>query len=88
MKRRLIKERGNDDKKIYNKKHIGVEGYQKSPMNDPERPRTDLRYGILVRKIPADCDTLIARVCDVSGNSVTSAPIPVPKLERGSPYSQ
>jgi hypothetical protein len=73
----INKKRGNSDKKIY-KNDIGVEGYQKSPMNDPKRTRTDLRYGILVRKIPADCDTLIARVMDVSGNSVTSAPIPVP----------
>ena len=40
--------------------------------------RTDLQYGILIRNIPSDCDTLIARVIDVKGNIVTSAPIPVP----------
>ena len=40
--------------------------------------RTDLHYGILVRNIPNECDTLIARVIDVGGNTVTSAPIPVP----------
>ncbi len=40
--------------------------------------RTDLQYGILVRNIPNECDTLIARVIDVGGNTVTSAPIPVP----------
>ena len=47
-------------------------------MNDPKRTRTDLRYGILVRNLPDECDTLIARVFDVGGNSVTSAPILVP----------
>jgi Peptidase family M23 len=73
----INKKRGNSDKKIY-KNDIGVEGYQKSPMNDPKRTRTDLRYGILVRNLPDECDTLIARVFDVGGNSVTSAPILVP----------
>jgi murein DD-endopeptidase MepM/ murein hydrolase activator NlpD len=73
----INKKRGNSDKKIY-KNNIGVEGYQKSPMNDPKRTRTDLRYGILVRNLPDACNTLIARVIDVSGNSVTSAPILVP----------
>jgi hypothetical protein len=47
-------------------------------MNDPKRSRTDLRYGILVRNLPDECDTLIARVFDVAGNWVTSTPIPVP----------
>ena len=73
----INKKRGNSDKKIF-KNNIGVEGYQKSPMNDPNRPRTDLCYGILVRNLSRKCDTLIARVFDVSGNSVTSAPIAVP----------
>ena len=73
----INKKRGNSDKLIFTN-DIGVEGYQKSPMNDPKRTRTDLRYGILVRHIPDECDTLIARVFDVGGNSVTSAPIPVP----------
>lgn len=73
----INKKRGNSDTKIFTN-DIGVEGYQKSPMNDPERTRTDLKYGILVRNIPHECDTLIARVFDVGGNSVTSAPIPVP----------
>jgi hypothetical protein len=66
---------GNDDEKLF-KSGIGVEGYQKSDM--VKDGRTDLQYGILVRNIPDDCDTLIARVVDVGGNSVTSAPIPVP----------
>lgn len=73
----IDKKRGNSDTKIY-KNDIGVEGYQKSHMNDPERTRTDLRYGILVRNIPDECDTLIARVFDVGGNSVASEEIPVP----------
>jgi hypothetical protein len=68
----INKKRGNSDKKIF-KNDIGVEGYQKSPMNDPERPRNDLKYGILVRNIPDECDTLVARVVDVGGNSVRVA---------------
>jgi peptidase M23-like protein len=71
----INKKRGNSDTKIF-KNDIGVEGYQKSHMNDPKRTRTDLRYGILLRNL--ECDTLIARVFDVGGNSVTSAPILVP----------
>jgi hypothetical protein len=66
---------GNDDNKLF-KNGIGVEGYQKSDM--VKDGRTDLQYGILVRNIPNECDTLIARVIDVGGNTVTSAPIPVP----------
>lgn len=73
----INKTRGNSDRKIY-KNDIGVEGYQKSPMNDPTRARTDLRYGILVRKLPDDCDTLIARVFDIAGKPVASEPISVP----------
>lgn len=68
---------GNTDEKIF-KKDIGVEGYQKSQMNDPERLRNDLKYGVLVRNIPSDCDTLIARVIDVGNNIATSAEIAVP----------
>lgn len=56
-KQTINKTRGNSDKKIY-KNDIGVEGYQKSRMNDPERTRTDLRYGILVRNLPDECDNL------------------------------
>jgi hypothetical protein len=66
---------GNDDEKLF-KNGIGVEGYQKSDM--VKDGRTDLHYGILVRDIPNECDTLIARVIDVGGNTVTSAPIAVP----------
>ena len=68
---------GNSDEKIF-KKDIGVEGYQKSPMNDPERLRNNLKYGVLVRNIPSDCDTLIARVIDVGNDIATSAEIAVP----------
>ena len=73
----INKKRGNSDELIFTN-DIGVEGYQKSRMNNPQRPRTDLKYGILVRNLPDECDTLIARVFDVGGNCVTSAPIPVP----------
>ena len=66
---------GNDDEKLF-ENGIGVEGYQKSDM--VKDGRTDLHYGIIVRNMPNECDTLIARVIDVGGNTVTSAPIPVP----------
>jgi hypothetical protein len=66
---------GNDDEKLF-KNDIGVEGYQKSDM--VKDGRMDLQYGILLRNIPSDCDTLVARVIDVKGNIATSAPIPVP----------
>ncbi|WP_174624444.1 hypothetical protein [Candidatus Methylobacter favarea] len=72
----INKKRGNSDKKIF-KNNIRVEGYQKSPMNNPKRPRTDLRYGILLRNLPDGCDILIARVFDIGANMVTSAPVPV-----------
>ncbi|MGH8548337.1 MAG: hypothetical protein ACRERU_07015 [Methylococcales bacterium] len=68
---------GNSDTKIF-KQDIGVEGYQKSRMNDPKRLRNDLKYGVLVRNIRSDCDTLIARVIDVGSNIATSAEIAVP----------
>jgi hypothetical protein len=68
---------GNGDDLLF-VKDIGVEGYQQSRMDDPERPRDDLRYGILLRNIPSACDTLIARVIDIGGNTATSASIPVP----------
>ena len=69
---------GNGDEFLF-KNGIGVEGYQKSDM--VKDGRTDLRYGILVRAIPSDCDTLVARVVDVKGNIATSAPIPVPNQD-------
>jgi hypothetical protein len=65
---------GNDDEKLFTN-GIGVEGYQKSDMG--KDGRTDLKYGILVRDIPDECDTLIARVIDVGGNITTSTPISV-----------
>lgn len=55
---------------------IGVEGYQKSNM--VADGRADLGYGILVRNLPTACDTLAARVVDVSGNVAASAEINVP----------
>jgi hypothetical protein len=55
---------------------VGVEGYQKSNMVKDGRP--DLAFGILVRKIPRRCDTLVAGVLNVGGDAVTSGPITVP----------
>jgi hypothetical protein len=67
---------GNDDEKVF-KNNIGVEGYQKSDM--VKGGRTDLKYGIVVRNIPSDCDTLVARVKNVAGKvEATSSSIPVP----------
>jgi hypothetical protein len=66
---------GNGDEFTY-VNDIGVEGYQKSDM--VRHGRTDLRYGILLRNIAAECNTLIARVIDVGGNAATSTTIAVP----------
>ncbi|MGZ8393866.1 MAG: hypothetical protein ACXWWJ_03770, partial [Nitrospira sp.] len=66
---------GNSDTRIY-KKNIGVEGYQKSNM--VAQGRTDLKYGILLREIPLQCNKLVARVIDVGNNIATSAAIAVP----------
>jgi len=66
---------GNGDEFTY-VNDIGVEGYQKSNM--VAHGRTDLRYGILVRHIPAECNALIARVIDVGGNTAASSTIAVP----------
>jgi Peptidase family M23 len=66
---------GNGDEYIY-VNGIGVEGYQKSNM--VAQGRTDLQYGILLRNIPGDCDTLVSRVIDVRGHIATSAEIAVP----------
>jgi len=66
---------GNSDTLLY-RNDIGVEGYQTSNM--VADGRSDLRYGILVRNLPSDCDTLVARVIDVGGIVATSASIPVP----------
>jgi len=65
---------GNGDELLY-VNDIGVEGYQKSDM--VLHGRTDLRYGILVRNLPSNCDTLVARVIDISGNISTSKEIAV-----------
>ncbi|MGH9768534.1 MAG: hypothetical protein ACREAB_13970, partial [Blastocatellia bacterium] len=66
---------GNSDTRIF-KKDIGVEGYQKSDM--VKHKRTDLKYGVLVRNVPSECDRLVARVIDVGNNTSTSAEVAVP----------
>jgi hypothetical protein len=66
---------GNDDKFLY-VNSIGVEGYQKSNLAGDKR--SDLRYGILVRKIPSKCDALVARVIDIGGNVSEGGPIEIP----------
>ncbi len=54
---------------------VGVEGYQKSNMT--EDGLADLKYGVVVRGIPADVDRLQARVIDASGNVATGLPFAV-----------
>ena len=66
---------GRGDGRLYTS-DIGVEGYQKSDM--VKHQRTDLAYGILVRRIPRRCDALVARVIDVGGNVATSDVMAVP----------
>ncbi len=55
---------------------IAVEGYQRSNMSGDGR--LDLQYGLLVRELPAACDTLVARAIDLGGHTMASAPIAVP----------
>src|SRR5215208_1208734 len=55
--KRTVNEEKGDPFRYVN--DIAVEGYQKSNM--VEHGRTDLQYGILVRKIPLVCNILIAR---------------------------
>jgi len=66
---------GNGDEFLF-RNGIGVEGYQKSDM--VKDGRADIKYGILIRSIPNNCDTLVARVIDVKGHVATSARISVP----------
>ena len=66
---------GNSDLLAY-VNNIAVEGYQTSNM--VVDGRNNLKYGILVRNLPSNCDTLVARVIDVGGKLSTSANIAVP----------
>lgn len=66
---------GNDDALAF-VGDIAVEGYQSSDMVGDGR--TDLQYGVVVRNLPADCDTLSARVFDLGNHVRASADIPVP----------
>jgi hypothetical protein len=77
----IHKKIANNDSLLF-RNDIGVEGYQKSFMNDPNRTRINLRYGILVRNIPVKCNTLVARVFDVGNHMVSSEPIAIPDQVR------
>jgi Membrane proteins related to metalloendopeptidases len=66
---------GNDDGYTC-KGDVGVEGYQTSNMSG--QGQNDLKYGILVRNLPVNCDTLVGRVIDVGNHTVTSGQIAVP----------
>ena len=63
------------------KKGIAVEGYQKSNLKG-ERLR-DLHYGVIVREIAPEYETLKLEVVDVRGEKTKSAEFPLPKLEAG-----
>ncbi len=66
---------GNGDDLMY-VGDIAVEGYQSSDM--VSYGYSDLKYGVLVRDLPSNCDTLVARVYDLAGNVATSSSITVP----------
>lgn len=69
---------GNGDEFAFTN-DIAVEGYQRSNMGVSGDNRSDLKYGVIVRNLPSDCNTLVARVYDVRDTHVaTSAAITVP----------
>jgi hypothetical protein len=49
---------------------------------NPKRTRTDLRYGILVRNLPDECNTLITRICDVGLKVANSSAVIAPGVWR------
>jgi Peptidase family M23 len=67
---------GKGDHLRFNGQDIAVEGYQKSDM--VKDGRTDLHYGILVRNVPLNCDSLVATLFNVSGDPVASATVQIP----------
>jgi murein DD-endopeptidase MepM/ murein hydrolase activator NlpD len=67
---------GNDDDLRFNDRDIAVEGYQKSDMVKDGRP--NLHYGILVRNVPLNCDSLVTTLLNVSGASVADATLQIP----------
>jgi hypothetical protein len=57
---------------------IAVEGYQKSDMVGSGR--TDLHYGIILRNIPSEHDTVVADLVTTKGVRVSSGPLQVPAV--------
>ena len=70
---------GKGDHLRFNDQDIAVEGYQKSDMVKDGRP--NLHYGILVRNVPLNCDSLSARFFNVSGASVADATLQIPSQD-------
>jgi Peptidase family M23 len=70
---------GKGDHLRFNDQDIAVEGYQQSDM--VKDGRTNLHYGILVRNVPLNCDSLVAGLFDISGNPVASATLEIPSRE-------
>ncbi len=66
---------GNGDENLFTN-DIGLEGYQTSNMVLEGRP--DIREGVLVRNLPANCDGLRVTVTDIAGHAVTGGPFAVP----------
>jgi Peptidase family M23 len=70
---------GKGDHLRFNDQDITVEGYQKSDMVKDDR--ANLQYGILVRNVPLNYDSLSARFFNVSGASVASAALQIPSQD-------
>ncbi|HYN22572.1 MAG TPA: peptidoglycan DD-metalloendopeptidase family protein [Thermoanaerobaculia bacterium] len=69
-----INEGNGDDLEFVN--DVAVEGYQTSNMGLDQR--TDLQYGVVVRNVPSNCDTLVAKVYDLGNHEAASVAISVP----------
>jgi peptidase M23-like protein len=63
------------------KNGIAVEGYQKS--NLKSEGLCDLHYGVIVKDITPEFESVELRVLDVKNENSESAEIPLPKLEAG-----
>jgi hypothetical protein len=67
--------RGKGDNNRF-KNNCAIEGYQKSDMIASDR--TDLHYGIILRDIPTEHDTVVAELVTTEGVRISSGPLPLP----------
>ncbi len=70
---------GKGDHLRFNDQNIAVEGYQKSDMVKDGRP--NLHYGILVRNVPLNCDSLATRLFTVSGDLAADVTLQIPSQD-------